>query len=81
MINREKQRNVNQVISRLACTGCGACAFVCPINCLLMVLDDEGFLAPIVDIEKCINCGVCVEHCPQLDSDENSNHCRIYCCN
>ena len=48
------------------CTGCTACASICPQNCINMVFNDEGFLYPSIDIEKCTNCGLCEEICPLI---------------
>ena len=31
-----------------------------------MELDDDGFLYPSIDIEKCTNCGLCEEICPLI---------------
>ena len=42
-----------------ACTGCGECASVCPVDAIRM--EDE---LPIVDTGWCIGCGVCVAACP-----------------
>lgn len=49
------------------CTGCTACASICPQNCINMVFNDEGFLYPSIDIEKCTNCGLCEEICPLIN--------------
>lgn len=46
------------------CTGCAACANICPKNCILMRADEEGFLYPEIDEEKCVNCNVCEKVCP-----------------
>ena len=46
------------------CSGCHACANVCPQSCILMVSDDEGFWYPQVDKDKCIDCGLCEKVCP-----------------
>ena len=48
------------------CTGCTACASICPQDCINMVFNDEGFLYPSIDIEKCTNCGLCEEICPLI---------------
>ncbi len=58
MIRIEKKQN---------CSGCGACATICPKNCIQMVPDEEGFLYPKVDEENCINCERCVSVCPVLN--------------
>ena len=42
------------------CSGCGACADLCPVECVTM---EDGL--PVVDEEWCIGCGVCVHHCPE----------------
>lgn len=47
-----------------ACTGCGACYNKCPVNAIEMRLDKEGFLVPVVDNERCIECENCVLCCP-----------------
>lgn len=46
------------------CCGCGACAQICPVACIDMKSDAEGFLYPTVDEDRCINCGACKEICP-----------------
>lgn len=55
--------NVNK-FNKDQCFGCTACYSICPKKCIEMVLDDEGFKYPLVDISKCIDCGLCVNHCP-----------------
>ena len=42
-----------------ACTGCGECATICPVEAVQMT--DE---APVTDGEWCIGCGVCATVCP-----------------
>ena len=46
------------------CSGCAACANICPVNAISMQPDKEGFLYPEIDFEKCINCGKCRNICP-----------------
>ena len=52
------------------CCGCTACYSVCPKNAIKMVRDNEGFLYPEVDREKCVNCGMCKKVCPILNKAE-----------
>lgn len=58
---------INTLIkSKSDCCGCGACACVCPANCIAMQADEEGFLYPQVDENKCLNCKKCISACPSL---------------
>lgn len=55
-------------IEKRQCTGCAACANVCPVQCIQMKEDKEGFLYPDVNYTDCIRCGqctlVCIGHQP-----------------
>lgn len=33
---------------------------VCPVNALIQ----KGFNAPVIDLDKCTNCGKCIKFCP-----------------
>ena len=48
------------------CCGCGACASICPKQCIKMVADSEGFLYPQVDAATCVDCGQCEQVCNEL---------------
>ena len=52
------------------CTGCSACANVCPVNAIQMNENKEGFFYPFVDRSRCISCerclGVCVVNTEKL---------------
>lgn len=45
------------------CYGCGKCMAVCPEKAIEMKADEEGFLYPSIEAEKCIECGACREAC------------------
>lgn len=51
------------------CFGCTACVCICPVSCIAMQPNFQGFLYPKVDESKCINCGRCVDVCPYLQSE------------
>ena len=55
---------MHQLCERKYCTGCTACASVCPKGCITMAADEDGFLFPVVDAEKCVSCGLCEKVCP-----------------
>ncbi len=46
------------------CCGCGACAQICPRDCIEMQSDEEGFWYPKVDHKKCNGCNLCNRVCP-----------------
>ena len=51
---------------RTRCTGCGACASVCPRDAITMERDKEGFAYPRIHIDACVHCGRCTAACPAL---------------
>ena len=46
------------------CTGCGACASICPTGALQIIQDDFGYYVSGYDSKKCINCNKCDSICP-----------------
>lgn len=61
-------KNMIVLCDSISCTGCGACVNRCPISCIRMVPDAEGFLRPEIDQVRCIGCGQCHKVCPVLES-------------
>lgn len=45
------------------CCGCTACYAICPVGAIAMKPDDEGFLYPAVDGDKCVRCYRCLSVC------------------
>lgn len=46
------------------CCGCTACYASCPKDAISMVVDEEGFEYPQIDVNKCIRCYQCIKVCP-----------------
>lgn len=55
---------------KINCTGCTACVSICPVQCIGMKKDNEGFLYPEVINDKCIHCKLCEKVCPMIHEDE-----------
>lgn len=49
---------------REQCYGCYACANACPVKCITLVEDEEGFRYPQLDEVVCTKCGLCDSACP-----------------
>ena len=52
------------------CCGCCACVDACAHQAITLKTDIEGFWYPVVDKEKCVDCGLCDKVCPELHIDE-----------
>lgn len=53
-----------ELASKETCTGCATCANVCPHDAIRMREDKEGFLFPLIDTNKCVECKLCQKTCP-----------------
>ena len=54
------------------CCGCTACASICAHDAITMKPDALGFLYPVVDKEKCVDCGLCEKVCAFNDHYDTS---------
>lgn len=45
------------------CSGCSACEQKCPVHCIRMEYDEYGFTYPRINVDECINCGLCEKVC------------------
>lgn len=62
-----------ETIKTTTCTGCSACANICPVGAIEMKFDEKGFYKPFVNQDKCIDCGMCDRVCPILNNAKNEN--------
>ena len=59
-----------RLLNKADCSGCGACRDACLAKAVCMEEDEEGFLYPKIDQEKCVHCGRCDAVCPILNVDQ-----------
>lgn len=60
--------NVNDIKENHLCYGCGTCSVICARQAITMEYDNIGRLLPVIDDEKCTDCGLCRSNCPGFDS-------------
>ncbi len=76
---KEFQRGENISVIGDSCTGCTACANICPVGAIEMEENDEGFKYPHINSDKCTNCGLCLNKCHVVDEDKNTKeNCKAY---
>lgn len=66
------------IAEKCLCCGCSACVQVCPLQCISVFEDNEGFLYPRVDESRCIDCGKCEKACPILHQSAAIKPLRVY---
>lgn len=81
MIEKKKNELMKTIesVGKKVCTGCGACYNACSKGAITMQQDDEGFLFPVIDHNKCINCGICLKSCAAYNPDyKNEKRPKCY---
>lgn len=70
---------MEEIVTKIKCSGCSACANACPKKAIKLIENNEGFKHPEIDQDKCINCGLCKKNCPVLNTSENKslNQCYV----
>lgn len=70
--SRPEQPVTPNITGISACTGCMACLNRCPVGAISQGYDQEGFLIPMIDSGKCIQCGQCKEVCPVCNETQGT---------
>ena len=65
-LKKKNKKHIDVEIKK-NCAGCTACYSICPKDAIAMVEDEEGFLYPKVNNEKCVHCGLCKKVCPVIN--------------
>lgn len=60
------------------CCGCHACSLICPQQCITMKEDEESFLYPQIDTNKCIKCKLCEKICPVINTPKKKEILSAY---
>lgn len=60
------------------CCGCSACVQRCPRQCIALIEDEEGFLYPQVNLDSCIDCGLCERVCPMIHQSSPRQPLNVY---
>lgn len=63
-----------QIKEKADCCGCSACASICKHDAIMMKPDVMGFLYPVVDESKCVDCGLCDKVCAFNDHYDTSRN-------
>lgn len=71
-------KNITNTFDKNICTGCGACAVICPVQAITMKENEDGFLTPTVDNEKCTYCGLCFNKCPSQSPSYKNESPQCY---
>ncbi len=61
----------------LVCTCCGSCYSICPKECISMKPSKEGFIFPEINVDICIECGLCQNNCPILNPVKHYDNLKV----
>ena len=77
---KEEKENRGYLANQRLCTGCSACVNACPVKCIEMEENADGFHFPVImDKSACISCGTCREVCPvQRNIGEEAEEPKAY---
>lgn len=62
------------IIEKNKCVGCMLCVNICPVKCIKVYQNKEGFYFPYIESQKCINCKKCLNNCIINNYDFNDFH-------
>lgn len=70
--------NDNKRLLTEHCYECGNCMQKCPVNAVRVEKVREVICLPVIDTEKCINCGLCSKVCQSCEPVEKSMPAYVY---
>ena len=67
-----------RITDKSLCCGCTACVNACPVQCIVMRRDREGFDYPVANPDICIECGKCETVCPVINPLSESDPLAVF---
>jgi len=61
-------KNISSAFHDTYCSGCAACASVCPVNAIDLKKNQAGYYEACVNEDQCIHCGKCINVCSRFSS-------------
>lgn len=68
---------MQEICPKVDCTGCQTCKQICPQSAIRMLEDEMGHIYPSISQQDCIDCGLCVEHCPSINVPEMNSPIKV----
>ena len=69
---------MKEIVNKRLCTGCTCCMNNCPKGAISFKEFSDGFEYPVIDQDKCIDCGLCKRTCPVLNTSKNASFNKCY---
>ena len=60
------------------CCNCNGCTQICPKQAIFTYTDEDGFVYPKIDHDKCIDCGLCQKVCAYQHLEESNIPLQTY---
>lgn len=55
------------IVDKTQCCGCNACGDACTHQAISFQTDLEGFWYSVVNLDRCVDCGLCEKVCPIIN--------------
>lgn len=78
--NNEKEKDIGSFVQKFKqdCSGCAACVNACPVHCIAMKSDKEGFRYPEIDSSRCVHCNRCRKLCENAKMPKHYSQEKAY---
>ncbi len=62
------------ILEKEECCGCYSCQNICARNAIELKFNGEGFAYPVINQQRCIDCGACESVCPIFNSPKEEEN-------